>query len=74
MPLLLAGLTVWCLVHLFPSVAPASRENLAFKLGENPYKGLFSLFILAALVMIVFGWKTATPRVRCQMPRRAGSR
>jgi uncharacterized membrane protein len=61
MPLLLAGLTVWCLVHLFPALAPASRENLVFKLGENAYKGLFSLFILAALLMIVLGWKAATP-------------
>ena len=61
MPLLLAGLTVWCLVHLFPAVAPGPRRNLALKLGENPYKGLFSLFILAALLMIVFGWKAAAP-------------
>ena len=61
MPLLLAGITVWCLVHLFPGVAPRSRENLVLKLGENPYKGLFSLFILAALLMIVFGWKAAAP-------------
>lgn len=61
MPLLLAGITVWCLVHLFPGVAPQSRENLVFKLGEQPYKGLFSLFILASLLMIVFGWRAAAP-------------
>ena len=56
MALLLAGITVWFLVHLFPAIAPASRENMVFKLGENAYKGLFSLLILAALLMIVFGW------------------
>ena len=61
MPLLLAGITVWCLVHLFPGVAPRSRENLVAKLGENPYKGLFSLFILASLFMIVLGWKATAP-------------
>mgnify|MGYP001569611080 CR=1 FL=1 len=61
MALLLAGITVWFVVHLFPAVAPASRENMIFKLGENAYKGLFSLLILAALLMIVFGWKTSVP-------------
>ena len=61
MALLLAGVTVWFAVHLFPAVAPVSRENMTFKLGENAYRGLFSLLILAALVMIVFGWKSALP-------------
>ena len=61
MALLLAGITLFCLVHLFPALAPASRENLVFKLGENPYKGIYSLLILGGLVMIVFGWKATTP-------------
>ena len=61
MALLLAGITTWFLVHLFPAFATSARENLVFKLGENPYKGLFSLLILASLVMIVFGWKSSTP-------------
>lgn len=61
MALLLAGITVWFIVHLFPAIAPASRENLVFKLGENAYKGIFSLLILAALLMIVFGWKSSVP-------------
>ena len=62
MALLLAGITVWFVVHLFPAMAPAARDNVIFKLGENAYKGLFSLLILAALLMIVFGWKTSTPQ------------
>lgn len=61
MALFLAGITLFCLVHLFPALAPAARENLVFKLGENPYKGIYSLLILAGLVMIVFGWKATTP-------------
>ena len=61
MALLLAGITAWFLVHLFPAIAPASRENMVFKLGENAYKGLFSLLILASLLMIVFGWKSSVP-------------
>lgn len=61
MALLLAGITVWFIVHLFPAVAPASRDNMVFKLGENAYKGIFSLLILASLIMIVFGWKSSVP-------------
>jgi len=62
MALLLAGITVWFVVHLFPATSPASRENIVFKLGENAYKGIFSLLILAALILIVFGWKASVPR------------
>ena len=61
MALLIAGIMTWSLVHLFPAFAPSARENLVAKLGENPYKGLFSLLILAALAMIVFGWKSSVP-------------
>lgn len=61
MALFLAGITLFCLVHLFKAAAPASRENLVFKLGEGPYKGIFSLLIVGSLVMIVFGWKATTP-------------
>jgi uncharacterized membrane protein len=59
MALFLAGITLFCVVHLFPAMAPASRENLVFKLGENTYKGIYSTLILAGLLMIVFGWKSA---------------
>ena len=62
MALFLAGITIFCLVHLFKAAAPAARDNLVSKFGENPYKGVFSLVILASLVMIVFGWKATIPR------------
>ena len=61
MALFLAGITLFCVVHLFPALGPTSRENLTFKLGENAYRGIFSLLILAGLVMIVFGWKATRP-------------
>lgn len=63
MALLLAGITIWFVVHLFPAASPASRENIVFKLGENAYKGIFSLLLLAALVLIVLGWKSSVPRM-----------
>ena len=61
MALFLVGITLFCLVHLFPALAPGARDNLVFKLGENPYKGIYSLLILAGVVMIVFGWKSTIP-------------
>ena len=61
MTLLIAGIALWFVTHLFPAVAPRARDTLIQKLGENPYKGIFSLLILAALLMIVFGWKSAVP-------------
>ncbi|MBT8107153.1 MAG: NnrU family protein [Gammaproteobacteria bacterium] len=61
MALFLAGITIFCLVHLFKAAAPAARDNVVFKLGENPYKGVFSLLILGSLVLIVFGWKATVP-------------
>ena len=61
MTLLIAGIALWFVTHLFPAAAPGARDNLIKNLGENPYKGIFSLLILAALLMIVFGWKSAIP-------------
>lgn len=61
MALLAAGMTLWIVVHMFPAYAPGRRETLVERLGENPYKGVFSLLSLFALVMIVFGWKRAVP-------------
>lgn len=61
MTMLLAGIVLWFVVHAFPSVAPARRAALHQSMGEQAYRGVFSLFILAALLLIVFGWKSAVP-------------
>ncbi len=61
MTLLIAGVVLWSIAHLFPAIAPGVRSNLSAKFGEGPYKGLFALDIILALVLIVFGWKAATP-------------
>lgn len=61
MNLLVTGIAVWCVVHLLPSVMPAKREKLIARLGNNAYRGLFSIIILASLVVIVLGWRAATP-------------
>ncbi|MCK5325482.1 MAG: hypothetical protein KAJ57_05720 [Woeseiaceae bacterium] len=61
MLLLIAGLLLFTIVHLFPSALAESRTSLVEKLGTNPYRGLFSVAIVVALALIVVGWKSATP-------------
>jgi len=61
MTMLIAGLALWVATHAFPAVAPARRAALQLKLGKQPYRGVFSLVIVAALILIVFGWKSAVP-------------
>lgn len=61
MSLLIAGLLLFTVVHLLPAISPDLRGQLVEKLGENAYRGVFSIVIVASLVIIVFGWKAATP-------------
>lgn len=61
MTMLLTGIALWFVVHSFPAVAPVRRTALQQKLGEKAYRGVFSLVILGALLLIVFGWKSAVP-------------
>jgi uncharacterized membrane protein len=61
MALLIAGVVFWSIAHLVPSAVPGVRRNLAGKLGEGPYKGLFAIDILLALGLIIFGWRSAVP-------------
>ena len=73
MSLLIAGILLFTIVHLVPAASPATRTRLVDNLGEGPYRGLFSVVIVAALVLIVFGWKAATPMSVYVPPVRGGS-
>jgi len=61
MALLIAGLLLFTVVHLLPAALPGMRRAIIARLGDNPYRGIYSLFVLAGLVLIVFGWKSSTP-------------
>lgn len=61
MTLLIAGILMFTLAHLFPALAKPTRDRLASQLGDGPYQGLFALFILSSIIVIVFGWKAAQP-------------
>lgn len=59
MGLLTTGVVIWSLAHLFPSVLRQSRDRLVNRLGEQLYRGLFSLLIIGSLILVVVGWKSA---------------
>jgi uncharacterized membrane protein len=59
MTLLIIGLALWWAGHLFPIYRPAGRAAAVARLGEGPYKGLFSLVSLCAIVLMVIGYRQA---------------
>ncbi len=68
MVLMLAGLILWSVVHLYPAVAPGHRETLIKGMGENKYKGLFALLLVLSVVLIVFGWRNTSPTFLYLLP------
>ncbi len=64
---LLAGVILWAAVHCFPIALPERRSELVKRYGEGPYKGVFSLLIIAAVALIVIGWREA-PIVAAYLP------
>ncbi|WP_420336750.1 NnrU family protein [Roseibium sp.] len=58
MALLVAGLVLFLGIHVVP-MFPAFRSSLTQKLGENGYKGLFSLVSFAGLALTIYGYGEA---------------
>ena len=59
MSLLIAGIVLWSVVHFVPAAARGFRGAVTARIGTNPYKGVFSLLIVASIVLMVQGWKAA---------------
>jgi uncharacterized membrane protein len=54
-----AGLVVFLGIHSLAIVAPGFRDRLAARLGEGPWKGLYSLVSIAGFWLIITGWSDA---------------
>jgi uncharacterized membrane protein len=54
------GVLLFCIVHLIPSLLPDLKKSLSDRLGEYPYKGLFTLLMVFSVFLIVTGWKSST--------------
>ncbi len=61
MILLILGVLIWSGVHLVPSRGIEKRTALIDSIGEGPYKGLFALSLVGAIVLMVMGWRSAIP-------------
>lgn len=59
MTLLLVGLLLFLGIHSFSIVAPAARDALAARLGEWPWKGVYSVVALVGFVLLVKGYAAA---------------
>lgn len=54
-----AGLVVLLGTHSIAILAPGLRDRLAARLGEGPWKGLYSLASIAGFWLILSGWAEA---------------
>jgi len=61
MTMLVAGIALFCAVHFVPSLAPGVKQTIQGRLGENGYKGIFTICAIAAVTLIVMGWNATTP-------------
>ncbi|WP_374763398.1 NnrU family protein [Yunchengibacter salinarum] len=57
----LMGVILFAGLHLIPVFLPQLRQRMAGAIGEMPYKGLFALLVLGALLAIIFGWGKQAP-------------
>jgi len=55
MMVLIVGLILFLGIHLLPT-APELRDGLKERIGDTPYKILFSLLSLAGLIVIILGF------------------
>ena len=55
MTLLILGLATFFLVH-FATMARGARAGMIQRLGEGPYKGVYSALSLVGIVLVVWGF------------------
>ena len=60
---LVLGLLLWSVTHLVPGVFPDLRGKAVARLGENGYKGIFTLLMAVAIYLVISGWKAAVPEI-----------
>ena len=57
MALLILGILLWSLPHLFKRIAPAARARM----GDGPAKGVVAVLSILGIVCMVIGYKQADP-------------
>jgi uncharacterized membrane protein len=59
MTLLVLGLILWTLVHVFKRVAPGARAAMDRAMGAGPARGVIAALLLLATVLMVVGFRRA---------------
>jgi uncharacterized membrane protein len=63
MLLLILGLALWFVAHMFKAYAPAAHARAVSTVGEGPVKGGVAVALIASIVLMVIGAQSATPAV-----------
>ncbi len=61
MSILVLGLVAFFLVHSISIANRPWRDRMVARVGEMPWKGLYSLFAIVGLALIVYGYGLARP-------------
>ncbi len=61
MTMLVLGVLLFACVHFVPSLTLGFKTVAIEKIGENGYKGIFSLLLLGSFALIIFGWRSTVP-------------
>ncbi len=60
MTLLVVGLVLWTVIHLFKRLAPDARVRMSVALGAGPARGVVVVLLLAATLLIIVGYRRAS--------------
>ena len=60
---LILGVLLWSVAHLLKGAAGTLRQSFIDSLGADKYRSVFSLVIVASLVLMVLGWRSTTPEL-----------
>jgi uncharacterized membrane protein len=68
MKMLILGVVLFSLVHLVPAASLKLRTDLIGRMGEAPWKGLFSIVVAVSIVLMVMGWKSLPREFIYELP------
>ncbi|EPE97959.1 NnrU family protein [Rhizobium grahamii] len=59
MALLIAGIIIFLGLHLIRVIAPDLRQSMIDRLGENGWKGVYSVLSILSLILLIYGFGQA---------------
>jgi uncharacterized membrane protein len=55
------GVLLWSFTHFVPAAFTGLRKALVARMGENAYKGIFTVLMALAIYLVISGWKATLP-------------